>query len=177
MPRLFTAVEIPYEIGQSLALLRGGLPGARWVEPENYHLTLRFIGDIDDALAEEIADLLGNVERSGFDLRIDGLDSFGGNKPRAVVAAVPPVAQLVELQADHERIMQRVGLQPERKYKPHVTLARLRDTSSRQVADFLSTRQPFRSSSFSVSRFVLYSSRTSVGGGPYVVEAEYPLAA
>jgi 2'-5' RNA ligase len=177
MPRLFTALEIPSEIGQSLALLRGGLPGARWVEPENYHLTLRFIGDIDDALAEEIADLLGRIERPAFDLRIDGLNSFGGNKPRAVVAAVTPVAQLVELQADHERIMQRVGLQPERKYKPHVTLARLRDTSSRQVADFLSTRQPFRSSSFPVSRFVLYSSRASVGGGPYVIEAEYPLAA
>ncbi|HSV22253.1 MAG TPA: RNA 2',3'-cyclic phosphodiesterase, partial [Xanthobacteraceae bacterium] len=162
MPRLFTALEIPSEVGQSLALLRGGLPGARWVAPENYHLTLRFIGDIDDALAEEIADLLGKVERPAFDLRIEGLQSFGGNKPRAVVAAVPAVAQLVELQADHERIMQRIGLQPERKYKPHVTLARLRDTSSRQVADFLSTRQPFRSSSFPVSRFVLFSSRASV---------------
>jgi RNA 2',3'-cyclic 3'-phosphodiesterase len=177
MPRLFTALEIPFEIGQSLALLRGGLPGARWVAPENYHLTLRFIGDIDDTLAAEIADLLDKVERPAFDLQIDGLDSFGGNKPRAVVAAVPAVTQLVELQADHERIMQRIGLQPERKYKPHVTLARLRDTSSRQVADFLSSRQPFRSSSFPVSRFVLYSSRASVGGGPYVIEAEYPLAA
>ncbi len=177
MPRLFTALEIPFEIGQSLALLRGGLPGARWVAPENYHLTLRFIGDIDDTLATEIADLLDKVERPAFDLQIDGLDSFGGNKPRAVVAAVPAVTQLVELRADHERIMQRIGLQPERKYKPHVTLARLRDTSSRQVAEFLSTRQPFRSSSFPVSRFVLYSSRSSVGGGPYVIEAEYPLAA
>jgi len=177
MPRLFTALEIPSEIVQSMAMLRGGLPGARWIDPENYHLTLRFIGDVDDALAEEIADLLSKVERPTFDLRIDGLDSFGGNRPRAVVAAVSAVAELVELQADHERIMQRVGLEPERKYKPHVTLARLRDTSSRQVADFLSVKQPFRSPPFSVSRFVLYSSRTSVGGGPYVIEAEYPLVA
>jgi 2'-5' RNA ligase len=177
MPRLFTALEIPFEIGQSIAQLRGGLPGARWVDPESYHLTLRFIGDIDDALADEIADLLGQVERRKFSLRIEGLDSFGGNKPRAVVAAVSPVAELVELQAEHERIMQRVGLQPDRKYKPHVTLARLRDTSSRQVADFLSLKQPYRSALFSVSRFVLYSSRNSVGGGPYVVEAEYPLVA
>jgi 2'-5' RNA ligase len=177
MPRLFTAVEVPANIGQSLALLRGGLPGARWVEPENYHVSLRFIGDIDDALAREIADMLGQVKRPRFDLRIDGLDSFGGNRPRVVVAAVPAVPDLVDLQADHERLMQRVGLEPERKYRPHVTLARLRDTSSRQVADFLSTRQPFRSTSFPVSRFVLYSSRASVGGGPYVIEAEYPLAA
>jgi 2'-5' RNA ligase len=177
MPRLFTALEIPSEIGQSMAHLRGGLPGARWVDPENYHLTLRFIGDIDDALADEIADLLGQVARRKFSLRIDGLDSFGGHKPRAVVAAVQPVTELVELQAEHERIMQRVGLQPERKYKPHVTLARLRETSSRQVADFLSLRLPFRSPSFPVSRFVLFSSRNSVGGGPYVVEAGYPLVA
>jgi RNA 2',3'-cyclic 3'-phosphodiesterase len=177
MPRLFTALEIPSEIGQSMAQLRGGLPGARWIDPENYHLTLRFIGDIDDALADEIADRLSQVARRKFSLQIEGLDSFGGNKPRAVVAAVAPVAPLVELQAEHERIMQRIGLQAERKYRPHVTLARLRDTSSRQVADFLSLRQPFRSPLFPVSRFVLYSSRNSVGGGPYVVEAEYPLVA
>jgi RNA 2',3'-cyclic 3'-phosphodiesterase len=177
MPRLFTALEIPSSVGQSLSLLRGGLPGARWVDPENYHLTLRFIGDIDDVLAREIAYMLGAVKRQQFELRIDGLDSFGGNKPRAVVAAVPSVPELFELQADHERLMQRVGLEPERKYKPHVTLARLRDTSSRQVADYLSTRQPFRSTTFPVLRFVLYSSRASVGGGPYVLEAEYPLAA
>ena len=177
MPRLFTGLEIPPDVGQSFAMLRGGLPGARWVEPENYHLTLRFIGDVDDALAEEIADLLSKVARPAFALCIEGLGSFGGNRPRAVVAAVSAVAELVELQAEHERIMQRVGLEPDRKYKPHVTLARLRDTSSRQVADFLSIRQPFRSPPFSVSRFVLYSSRASIGGGPYVVEAGYPLVA
>jgi RNA 2',3'-cyclic 3'-phosphodiesterase len=74
--------------------------------------------------------------------------------------------------------MQRVGLEPEgRKYTPHVTLARLRDSSSREVADYLSERQPFRSKLFRISRFVLYSSRASIGGGPYVVEAAYPLAA
>jgi RNA 2',3'-cyclic 3'-phosphodiesterase len=177
MPRLFTALEIPSDIGQTLAMLRGGLPGARWAAPENYHLTLRFIGDIDDELAREITYMLGKIKRSAFELRIDGLDSFGGSKPRAVVAMVPPVRTLFDLQADQERLMQRVGLEPERKYRPHVTLARLRDTSSRQVADFLSTHLPFRSTSFQVSRFVLYSSRASVGGGPYVVEAEYPLAA
>ena len=177
MPRIFTGLEVPHEVALSLSILRGGLQGARWIDPEYYHLTLRFIGDVDDALAEEIADLLSKVARPAFDLRIDGLDSFGGNRPRAVVAAVSAVAELVELQADHERIMQRVGLEPDRRYKPHVTLARLRDTSSRQVADFLSIRQPFRSPPFSVSRFVLYSSRASIGGGPYVVEAGYPLVA
>jgi 2'-5' RNA ligase len=178
MPRLFTGLEVPKEIGQSLSLLRGGLPGARWIDPDNYHITLRFIGDIDDRLAHDIASLLDGVKRRGFDVRFEELASFGGRKPRAVIAAVDPVSPLVELQAEHERLMQRVGLEPEgRKFTPHVTLARLRDSSSRDVADYLSTRGPLFGSSFHVSRFVLFSSRASTGGGPYVVEADYPLAA
>jgi len=91
VPRLFTGVEIPPAVSRSLAMMRGGLPGARWIDPENYHLTLRFIGDIDDALAHEIVAMLGRVHRKAFDLRLDGLTSFGGRKPRAVVAAVAPV--------------------------------------------------------------------------------------
>jgi 2'-5' RNA ligase len=177
MPRLFTALEIPRAVGEQLSLLRGGLPGARWVDPENYHVTLRFIGDIDDALAREIAAVLEQVKRRSFEARFDGVSSFGGRKPRAVVAALAPHASLIELQADHERIMQRVGLEPEgRKYSPHVTLARLRDSSSRQVADYLAARRPLSFLSFAVTRFVLLSSRASVGGGPYVAEAAYPLA-
>jgi RNA 2',3'-cyclic 3'-phosphodiesterase len=176
MPRLFTALEVPADIGLALATLRGGLPGARWVDPENYHMTLRFIGDVDDALAREIAYLLDQVKRRGFELRFDGLSSFGGRKPRAVIAAATPVASLIELQAEHERLLQRVGLLPEgRKFTPHVTLARLRDSTSRQVAEYLAERGPFRSAPFQVGRFVLYSSRSSTGGGPYIVEAAYPL--
>ena len=174
MPRLFTGLEIPRHVADSLSMMRGGLPGARWIDPENYHLTLRFIGDIDDALARDIAGLLGRVQRRPFELRLDGLTSFGGRKPRALVASATAV--LLELQAEQERLLQRLGLDPEgRKYMPHVTLARLRETSSWQVADYLSARGHFRSAAFEVSRFVLFSSRSSVGGGPYVVEAAYPL--
>ena len=175
MPRLFTGLEIPPAVAQSLSMMRGGLPGARWIDPENYHVTLRFIGDVDDALAHEIAGVLGRVHRGAFELRLDGLKSFGGRKPRALVAPVKPASQLMELQAEQERLLQRLGLEPEgRKYTPHVTLARLRDTSSHQVAEYLAARGHYRSTSFPVSRFVLFSSRASVGGGPYVIEADYP---
>lgn len=178
MPRLFTGLEIPPDIGQSLSLLRGGLPGARWVDPENYHLTLRFIGDVDDPTAHEVASMLGRVKRGPFDLHLEGLSSFGGRKPRAVVASVAPNLPLLEVQAEHERLLQRIGLEPEgRKFTPHVTLARLRDSSSREVADYLAARGLFRTPAFHVPRFVLYSARNSVGGGPYVVEASYPLNA
>ena len=178
MPRLFTGVEIPADIGQSLAMLRGGLPGARWITPENYHLTLRFIGDVDDVIAHEVASLLGRIKRDAFELYFEGLTSFGGRKPRAVVATVSPTQALLDAQAEQERLMQRIGLEPEgRKYLPHVTLARLRASSNRDVAEYLSVRGLFRTTTFRVSRFVLFSSRASVGGGPYVVEASYTLSA
>ena len=178
MLRIFTGLEIPAEIGQTLSLLRGGLPGARWIDPENYHLTLRFIGDVDSIVAREVASMLDQVKRTSFELRFDGLSSFGGRKPRAVVAAVAPVQALLDLQAEHERLLRRIGLEPEgRKYIPHVTLARLRESSSRQVADYLAGRGLFRSPPFAVDRFVMFSSRASVGGGPYVIEAAFPLGA
>ena len=178
MPRLFTGLEIPADVAQSLSTLRGGLPGARWVDPENYHVTLRFIGDVDDVIAHEVASMLGRVRREAFELRVEDLKSFGGRKPRAIVATLGPGQAVMELQAEHERLMQRVGLDPEgRKYTPHITLARLRDASSHDVAEYLSSRGGFRAPPFKVSRFVLFSSRASQGGGPYVVEAAYPLAA
>ena len=95
-----------------------------------------------------------------------------------MIATLAQTPALMELQAEHERLMQRIGLEPEgRKYTPHVTLARLREFSSRQVADYLALRAFIGPLPFTVSRFVLFSSRASVGGGPYVVEAAYPLAA
>ena len=178
MPRLFTGLEIPQDVGQSLSSLRGGLPGARWIDPENYHVTLRFIGDIDPYIANEIAHTLFNVRRRPFEVSLQGLSSFGGNKPRAVVASIAPCRPLMELQAELERLMRRVGLDPEgRKYTPHITLARLRNASSYDVADYLAVRGYFPTRAFTVDRFVLFSSRASVGGGPYVVEDAYALNA
>src|SRR5262247_1842445 len=178
MPRIFTGLELPADVTQSLATLRGGLPGARWIDPENYHLTLRFIGDVDDTLAREVASMLGKISRPPLELRFDGLSSFGGRRPRAVIATLAQTPALMELQAEHERLMQRLGLDPEgRKFTPHVTLARLHDASSQDVADYLSVRGYFPSKSFLASRFVLFSSRASTGGGPYVVEDSYALSA
>jgi 2'-5' RNA ligase len=176
MPRLFTGLEVPKEIGQSLSMLRGGLPGARWIDPENYHITLRFIGDIDDRLAHDIAQLLDGVKRRAFDVRFEELASFGGRKPRAVVAALEPIQPLIELQAEHERLMQRIGLEPEgRKFIPHITLARLRNCSSYEVAEYLSMRGLIGTLTLTVDKFVLYSASSYTGGPPYLKEAYYPL--
>jgi 2'-5' RNA ligase len=178
MPRLFTGIEIPADIGLALSAYRGGLPGARWVDPEDYHITLRFIGDIDARMADDVYSILGNARRRGpLTITIDGLDTFGGGKPRTVFARTSGNGELGELQAEQERLMRQVGLPPEkRKFTPHVTLARLRNASPVDVADYIATRGHFPKLTFTAHRFVLYSSRNSVGGGPYVVEAAYPLS-
>lgn len=176
MPRLFTALEVPPHVAESLARLRGGVSGARWIDVENYHITLRFIGDVDDAFARDAANALSFIERPEVEVTIDQLDSFGGGRPRAIVARVRPAPRLLELQAEQERLLRRLGAPPEaRKYAPHVTLARLRGSNSASVAAYLGARGYFPPLRFTAERFVLFSSRDSVGGGPYVIEAEYPL--
>lgn len=177
MPRLFTGLEIPSEVAEQLSLYRGGLAGARWIDAANYHITLRFIGDVDFGVARDIGSMLAEERpRGAITVTIDALSAFGGGRPRALIARVAPTPELTRLQAEQERLMRRVGLEPEaRKYTPHVTLARLRNASSGDVAAFIAMRGHFPKLSFTVERFVLYSARDSVGGGPYVVEAEYPL--
>lgn len=179
MPRLFTGLEIPEEVAFALSLKRGGLTGARWIDPENYHITLRFIGDVDHNTADEVADSLDRLANSlCFPIRLTHLGSFGGDKPRALFAGVEPSDALKNLQAAHERVLQRAGLPPEgRKFVPHVSLARLRGGSAADVARFIADAARFEPLSFVPARFVLFSSRDSVGGGPYLVEQSYPLAA
>ncbi len=178
MPRLFTALELPADIVFSLSLLRGGLPGARWIDKENYHITLRFIGDVDGRTADAVAESLEQISRTSFSLQVNGLGAFGSRKPHSVWAGITMTPELNDLQAELERRIRRVGLEPERrKFAPHVTLARLRGTSEADVANYLALRGDFRSPPFPVGRFVLFSSRASKGGGPYIIEEAYPLAA
>lgn len=176
MPRLFTALEIPRDAALSLSLLRGGLPGARWIDVENYHLTLRFIGDVEGHVADEIADALDRVQRPSFTMALSGVGAFGQKKPHAVWAGTTASPDMNALQGEIDRICQRLGVPADpRKFTPHVTLARLRNSSPAEVARYLSARGNFSTAPFRVGRFVLMSSRDSVGGGPYVIEEAWPL--
>jgi 2'-5' RNA ligase len=176
MPRLFTALELPDTVVDQLMLARGGVVGARWLEPEDYHVTLRFIGDIDARGAHDVAETLGDIRRPKAMVRLDTLSWFGGDKPRAIVAKVRADPALMDLQAEQERRLRRIGLEPEtRKYTPHVTLARLRGVAQAAVADYLAMRVALMAPAFTAERFVLYSARYGTGGGPYVIEAAYPL--
>ncbi|HZV21062.1 MAG TPA: RNA 2',3'-cyclic phosphodiesterase [Hyphomicrobiales bacterium] len=175
MPRLFTGIELPEEVISSLASLTSGLSGAHWIDPDNYHITMRFAGDISEAQAEDFTGALSEVRFNSFEIELCGLGSFGGNKPRSIWAAVKPSHALDLLQRAHERAARSAGLPPEtRNFVPHVTLGRLRNVSPYAVADYLSRHGGFRTPPFSVARFVLFSSRPNQGGGPYVIEESYP---
>lgn len=174
MPRLFTGIEVPEDIVWRLSMIRSGLQGAHWIDPENYHITLRFAGDITDSVADSFAGALDDIRFDSFELEVQGLGSFGGNKPRSIWASFKPSPQLELLQRAHERAARIAGLPPEtRNFVPHITLARLKYTRPNTVAEFLAQSGGLFSAPFMVNRFVLFSSRPKTGGGPYVVEAGY----
>jgi RNA 2',3'-cyclic 3'-phosphodiesterase len=176
MIRLFTAIEIPEAIRTRLSFLQAGVPGARWTPVENLHLTLRFIGEVDEPTASDIDQVLSGVREKAFELTLRGVGEFGGREPRAIWAGLAPNAALQHLVAKIESALQRMGLQAEtRKYTPHVTLARLRDAPAAKVHEFLGVHGPFESGPFMVRSFALFSSFQSSRGSLYRAERDYPL--
>lgn len=176
MIRLFTAIELPESLRLRLSLLQGGVPGARWSPAENLHVTLRFIGEVDERQANDIDDALGVLRAPSFDLTLRGAGEFGGRDPHALWIGVAPSEALARLAAKIESALQRIGLAAEtRKYTPHVTLARLRDAPLAKVHAFLSAHAAFDSGPFAVRRFALFSSHQSSSGSLYRVERTYAL--
>ncbi|MBL9096429.1 MAG: RNA 2',3'-cyclic phosphodiesterase [Alphaproteobacteria bacterium] len=176
MLRLFTAIEIPETLRTRLTFLQSGVPGARWTPVENLHLTLRFIGEVDEPTAVDIDAALSVLREDAFQLTLRGVGEFGGRDPHAIWAGVAANPALTHLVAKIERALQRIGLPAEtRKYAPHVTLARLRDTPVAKVLEFLSTHGLFDSGPFDVRSFGLYSSFQTPRGSLYREERRYPL--
>lgn len=176
MIRLFIALEIPDAVKTRLFLLQGGVPGARWSTNEQFHLTLRFIGEVDEATAQDIDDVLSSLRAAPFQLELAGVGEFGGKMPRALWAGVRPSEELLHLQKKIETAMQRLRLRAEeRKFTPHVTLARLRSAPREKVMDFLAHNSLFASGPFDVTSFALFSSRLGNSGSVYAVERRYEI--
>lgn len=176
MPRLFAAIALPEDIRSGLSRLRMPLPGAKWVEPENMHITLRFAGDITSLEARDFADALSQISLPAFEITIGDLGVFGGNDPRVLWAGATGGEPLERLSRACERSARIAGLPPEgRAFKAHVTLARLRHSRADALARFLARRPNVQFPPFIADHFVLYSSKPNVGGGPYVIEETFPL--
>jgi len=177
MLRLFIALPLPDGVIARLSLMCAGLPGAAWVPPENMHITLRFIGEVEEDVAEDIDHLLSGIEAAAFSLELDGLGTFGeGAKTRALWAAVKPSAELAHLQAKVESAVVRAGLPAEgRKFMPHVTLARFHKAQPARLDAFIAGHGLFQAGPFQVGRFSLYESRLGKGRPVYIPHVDYQL--
>jgi len=175
--RLFVALALPDSERERLAGLQRGLKSARWVTPENFHLTLRFVGEVDRQVAEDVDDALMTLRFDSFPLSLKGVGCFGEErKVRSLWVGVEDNPLLMRLQAKIERRMLRSGLTPEpRKFKPHVTLARFKGAFDSRVESFLADNARFRSLPFMVEQVILYSSSLGRGGAVYHPEVSYPL--
>jgi 2'-5' RNA ligase len=160
-----------------LSLLSTGIPGAKWVDPGNFHLTLRFIGEVGEDVAADIDDALGRLRARGFTLQLAGTGVFGGERPRALWVGVERQPELVSLRDKIEQALIRIGLDPEpRKFAPHVTLARLRDPALDMLAEFLAANAQFRAPPLPVEHFSLIASFLTKAGSIYEDQADYPLS-
>lgn len=177
MLRLFVAIPLPGPLRRTLALLGGGIPGASWVAEENLHLTLRFIGEIDEGTAADIDDELAGLEAPAVEVVVAGMGQFGeGERARLLFAAVARTPELVHLQERVEAAVVRGGGSAEkRKFAPHVTLARLKGAAMPRVQGFIAAHALFRAPPFTADRIVLYSSHLARDGAIYRAEADYPL--
>jgi 2'-5' RNA ligase len=176
--RLFVGLELPWSLKQRLSLLVGGLPSARWIAPENYHLTLRFIGEVPPHRAEEVDHALAGLRARGFTLSLAGVGTFAkGGRVTSLWVGAERDPSLDHLQSKIETALQRAGLEPERRrFAPHVTLARVESVAEAKLAGWVQSHNLFRSEPVAVEHFTLFSSRLGKEQSVYTAEVEYELA-
>jgi 2'-5' RNA ligase len=178
MHRLFIALDFPDEVRESVSNMCIGVPAAKWVSKDQLHLTLRFIGDADDGLFSEIEDVLHDVNASKFSIALKGVGYFPPRrKPNVLWVGIEPCVALTILREEIEALMEELGLEPEeRKYHPHITVARLRpEAPLDRITGFLAANSLFKAENVSISEFHLYSSVLMPAGAVHTVEASYQL--
>lgn len=175
MFRLFVGIALPDDVRLRLAGLCSGLPGAKWIDPENMHLTVRFIGEVGGAQAEDIDVALSRVIAPAFDLVLSGVDCFeSGGKVHTLWMGFAKQPLLAHLYGKVESALVRAGCEPERrKFKPHVTLARLRGES--RIGSFIQAYNRLTIGPFPVDRFTLFRSHLGSEKAHYEELADYPL--
>lgn len=173
--RLFVAIELPESVKDQLSRLQEGVPGARWADPDQMHLTLRFVGEVDGPTRHELDHTLARVDRASFELELAGVGHFEtGRIPRVLWAGVRKSPELEDLQGRVDRAVRAAGIGAEdRRFMPHVTLARLRDTPPARVSRFLAHNGLFASDPFPVEGFTLFSSVLGRGGASHRAESEF----
>ena len=167
MHRLFVAIRPPEDVRDRLLDLMKGVPDLRWQTDEQLHLTLRFIGEVERPVAEDIALALTAIRFERFAIALDGVGMFEKRRHGALWAGVQPKDELKALNAKVERACQAAGLAPEhRAYHPHITLARWKGRMPGLDA-FLDAHGGLTSAAWEVDKFLLYESHLGHSGAHY----------
>ncbi len=178
MHRLFVAIDMPSETVELLANICYGIRRVRWTPRNQLHMTVRFIGDCDEEAYHAIVDALADVRIRSFPLELKSVGYFPprGN-PRVLWVGISPSEELFHLRNAIEKALTTAGVErDERKFHPHITVARVRDhTPASEITPFLSANNLFRAPAFMVNEFRLYSSVLRPEGAEHRIEATYPL--
>ncbi len=177
MPRLFTAIDLPERIRDDISAMYAAIPGAKWTEDAHLHLTLTFIGEVAEDKASAIQRALSTVKIHPFSLNLKGIGFFPPRKvPRVLWCGVSSSEELLRLQGKIQRTLELVDAPVEqRKYTPHITMARLNNAPAEKLGEFMSTNALFQTEPFSVTEFHLYSSTLRREGALHIKEASYKL--
>jgi len=180
MPRLFIALPIPDEIADELVPLQSGVPDARWVPAENFHVTLCFAGEVQGGTMRDLEEELGDIAGPRFPVAIAGVEQFSsGKQPKALVALVEKNDRLDWLAQKVSTVARNCGVEIDRrKFRPHVTLARFPSSAEtgHHIAQFMASHSTFKAGPWLADHFALYSSRHGGGGRVYTEEAAYDLS-
>ena len=166
--RLFIAIRPPEEVRDQLIDMMEGIEGARWVDEENLHLTLRFVGEVERPAANDLAAALARITWPRFALAIEGIGHFTRKgMTTALWARVAASGALEGLRQKVEGACESVGLGREtRRFTPHVTLARL-NRASGPIGTWLSSFGDLRAGPWDVNEFILYESHLGHTGAFY----------
>ena len=180
MHRLFVALRPPPTIRALLRATMHGAAALRWQDDEQLHCTLRFIGQVERPMAEDIAIALSSIAAPQPVVAVAGVGRFDGRDGGAIWARLTPAAPLAALHRKVDQAMARIGLTREaRAYLPHITIARVPRAAAQHPAidAWLARHAAVASQAFTLDHLVLYESRLGSTGARYEAIARWPLMA
>jgi 2'-5' RNA ligase len=178
MPRLFVAIDLPDDIKVQIEeLCAFGMPGVKWVDSKQYHLSLGFIGEVDFDQQDSISTALAKIKNKAFDLSLGGMGLFPNTKsPRVIWVGVKKSEELLKLQKKVEFQLSQIGISKEhKKFRPHITIGRVKSNKIKRIGDYIAHYDMFRTGSFDIQGFSLFQSKLTPSGAIYSKVSTYQL--